>query len=247
MTIIQITSKFFKKKLNFLSSFRLNKLQALNLNPIILASFLIFFSILFFVITNLLNQKHQENKDHLTEITKTNEFSNLTKYLFSKINSPYEEVNYIIKNNDTVEKILDKYSIQSKDINLISTELKRKKLSNIYSGRKLSLIYKKQKNGQNTVVNLVYPLTNTSSIEIRKNQGNFTIKENILRLYKREVVVKNIIKNNLYSSAVESGVEPNIIVEFARILGLKWISKEILEKVTGLRSYMKNLKMIIIK
>ena len=126
MTIIQITSKFFKKKLYFLSSFRLNKLQALNLNPIILASFLIFFSILFFVITNLLNQKHQENKDHLTEITKTNEFSNLTKYLFSKINSPYEEVNYIIKNNDTVEKILDKYSIQSKDINLISTELKRK-------------------------------------------------------------------------------------------------------------------------
>ncbi len=221
MTIIQITSKFFKKKLYFLSSFRLNKLQALNLNPIILASFLIFFSILFFVITNLLNQKYQENKDHLTEITKTNEFSNLTKYLFSKINSPYEEVNYIIKNNDTVEKILDKYSIQSKDINLISTELKRKKLSNIYSGRKLSLIYKKQKNGQNTVVNLVYPLTNTSSIEIRKNQGNFTIKENILRLYKKEVVVKNIIKNNLYSSAVESGVEPNIIVEFARIFGFE--------------------------
>ena len=203
MTIIQITSKFFKKKLYFLSSFRLNKLQALNLNPIILASFLIFFSILFFVITNLLNQKHQENKDHLTEITKTNEFSNLTKYLFSKINSPYEEVNYIIKNNDTVEKILDKYSIQSKDINLISTELKRKKLSNIYSGKKLSLIYKKQKNGQNTVVNLVYPLTNTSSIEIRKNQGNFTIKENILRLYKKEVVVKNII------------------VEFARIFGFE--------------------------
>ena len=70
-------------------------------------------------------------------------------------------------------------------------------------------------------MNLVYPLTNTSSIEIRKNQGNFTIKENILRLYKKEVVVKNIIKNNLYSSAVESGVEPNIIVEFARIFGFE--------------------------
>jgi len=173
------------------------------------------------VISNLLNQKHQENKNHLTEITKTNEFSNLTKYLFSKINSPYEEVNYIIKNNDSIEKILDRYSIQSNDIKIISTELKRKKLSNIYSGRKLTLIYKKQKNGQNTVVNLVYPLSNTNSIEIRKNQENFAIKENILRLYKKEVVVKNIIKNNLYSSAVESGVEPNIIVEFARIFGFE--------------------------
>ena len=34
---------------------------------------------------------------------------------------------------------------------------------------------------------------------------NFIVKENILKLYKKEVVVKNIIKNNLYSSAIDSG------------------------------------------
>ena len=45
------------------------------------------------------------------------------------------------------------------------------------------------------------------------------LKRNILHLYKKEVVVKNVITNNLYSSAVSSGVEPNIIVEFARIFG----------------------------
>ena len=43
----------------------------------------------------------------------------------------------------------------------------------------------------------------------------------ILQLNKKEVVVKKIIKNNLYNSAVESGVEPNIIVEFARIFGFE--------------------------
>ena len=37
----------------------------------------------------------------------------------------------------------------------------------------------------------------------------------------KEVVVKNVIKNNLYSSAVENGIEPNIIVEFARIFGFE--------------------------
>ena len=52
------------------------------------------------------------------------------------------------------------------------------------------------------MVNLVYPISNTSSIEIRKSQDNFVVKENILQLYKKEVVVRNIIKNNLYSSAV---------------------------------------------
>ena len=34
-------------------------------------------------------------------------------------------------------------------------------------------------------------------------------------------MVKSIIKNNLYSSAVSSGVEPNIIIEFARIFGFE--------------------------
>ena len=51
--------------------------------------------------------------------------------------------------------------------------------------------------------------------------NNFIIKENILKLYKKEVVIKNIIKNNLYTVAVESGIEPNVIIEFARIYGFE--------------------------
>ena len=47
------------------------------------------------------------------------------------------------------------------------------------------------------------------------------MKKNILKLYKKEVVVKSKIKNNLYSSAINSGLEPNIIVEFARIFGFE--------------------------
>ena len=73
----------------------------------------------------------------------------------------------------------------------------------------------------NTVVNLVYPVSNTSSIEIRKTENRFVVKENILQLYKKEAVVRNVIKNNLYSSAVEVGVEPNIIIEFARMYGFE--------------------------
>ena len=46
-------------------------------------------------------------------------------------------------------------------------------------------------------------------------------KEKILKLYKKETVVKNIINNNLYNSAVEAKIEPNIIIEFARIFGFE--------------------------
>ena len=221
MTFIQKLSYFIKKKFNFLSLldtriFRINKF-----NPFILISFLIIFSLMFFITSNLINKKNKENESNLKEITKTNDFLNLTNFLISKINSPYKEINYVIKNNDTVEKILKQFKIRNEDIRNISLKLKAKKLTNIYSGRKLSLILKKLEDGSNTIVNFVYPINNTTSVEIRKYQNDFLLKENILQLSRKEVVVKNTIKNNLYSSAVESGIEPNIIIEFARIFGFE--------------------------
>ena len=83
------------------------------------------------------------------------------------------------------------------------------------------MVLKKLDNKTITVVNLNFPITNTSSVEVRKLQDTFTVKENILKLYKKEIVVKNSITNNLYSSAMTVNVEPNIIVEFARIFGFE--------------------------
>ena len=210
-----------RKNLNFLSLLDAKAIQIQGFNPLILISFLIIFSTLFFVASSLIQKKNDENVKNLKEITETSEFSNFTNFLISKINSPYEEINYVIKKNDTVEKILGQYKIKNDEIRKISAQLKEKKLTNIYSGRKLSLILKKLDDKSNSLVNFVYPINNTTSVEIRKSQNNFEVIENILQLYKEEVVIKNIIKNNLYSSAVNSGIEPNIIIEFARIFGFE--------------------------
>ena len=221
MTIIQKIAILVKKKLNFFSLINVKSSQVKGFNLYVLFTFLIFFSALFFISSNLIQKKNDAEKNNLKEITKNTELSNLTNYLISKINSPYKEINYVIKNNDTIEKILKKYKIRNVDIGEISIQLKKKKLANIYSGRKLSLILKKLEDSSNTIVNLVYPINNTTSVEIRKSQNKFEVKEIILQLNKKEVVVKNVIKNNLYNSAVESGIEPNIIVEFARIFGFE--------------------------
>ena len=220
MAIIQKINVFFKKKINFLS-FVSSISVGIQKKSVIFGSFFIFFSIIFFFSINYITNKNDKNSNNLKEITKTSEFSNLTDFLISKINSPYKEINYIINNNDTIEKILKKFKVRNDDIREISIQLKQKKLANIYSGRKLSLILKKLEDGTNSIVNFVYPINNTTSVEIRKSQDKFLVKENILQLYKKEVVVKNIIKNNLYSSAVDSGIEPNIIIEFARIFGFE--------------------------
>ena len=221
MTIIQKIITFVERKNNFLSFLGIKKLRVQTFNFFILVTILTIFSAIFFISSNLISKKNQENKKNFKEITKTNDFYNLRNFFVSKITSPYEEVNYQIQVNDTLEKILKRYKVKNEDINNISTKLKNKNLSNIYSGKKLSLIIKKLEDGSNTVVNLVYPINNSTSINISKFQDSFLVKENILQLYKKEVVVKNTIETNLYSSATELGVEPNIIVEFARIFGFE--------------------------
>ena len=221
MTIIRKFNTFLKKKYGFLSHIDTNVFRVQKFNPLLVISFLVIFTGLFFISSNLINMKSKVKEANLEEVTKSSDFANLSNFLISKINSPYKEINYQIKSNDTVEKILKKFNVVNEDIKEISLELKKKNLTNIYTGRKLYLIIKKLENEKNSVVNFLYPINNTTSVEIRKNKNEFIVKENILQLYKNEVVVKNTIRDNLYSSAVRAGVEPNIIVEFARVFGFE--------------------------
>ncbi len=221
MALIEVLKSLFKNKQVFSYTSRLNKTKIIGINPFILIVFIFFLTLTFFTISNVVSNKNVQNKNNVEDITRTNEFSNLINFFISKINSPYKEVKYVIKNNDSIEKILKKIDVRNKDVKIISTKLKQKKLSNIYAGRELNIVLKKLPDESHAVVNLIFPISNTSSIEVRKSNDEFIIKENILRLNKREVVVKAVINNNLYSSAVKKGIEPNIIVEFARIFGFE--------------------------
>ena len=126
MTFIHIFSDFLKKQFSFKSLSKLNKIKIININPIILISFVVFSSIVFFSISNFVAKKNIEEQKNISSVTKSSEFSIFTKYLVSKITSPYEEVNYLIKKNDSIERILKNFNIKADDIKNVSIELKTK-------------------------------------------------------------------------------------------------------------------------
>ena len=221
MTINQKIFNFIKTTFKIRTFFTTNSSKIISHNTFLLVTIIIFLTLIYFISDGLVQKSNERNKDSLNKITNSSEFLNLTSYFTSKIKSPYKENFYVIKNNDSIEKILKSFQIKESDIKIISQKLKQKKLTNIYSGRKLSLISKQLADGSNTIIQILFPINNTISVEIRKNQDSFTVKENILKLYKKEVVVKNTIKNNLYNSAIEKNIEPNIIVEFARVFGFE--------------------------
>jgi len=180
-------------------------------------------AIFFLIYAFILNQVKSYTalkENNFNSFLKSNEFSNIKEFVFKNIKSPYKEYNYTVENNDTLEKVLKKYNISNTEINNIASEIVKKKLSNIYAGTKIQIVTKKEKN-TNKIISLFYPIDAITSVEIRRNKDEFNITKNVLKLKRKEVVLSNVIKNNLYSSAVEAGIEPNIIVEFANIFGFE--------------------------
>ena len=182
--------------------------------------FFLFFLVIFNFISDPINVPIKINSE-VTKEDEKNLFKKLSEdFLDNKISSPYKRYRYTIKNNDSIGKVLKKYNISSKEVQFITSELRKRKLTNIYVGRELKIVLKSKKDF-NSIVHVHYPVSNTLNIEIQKEEGEFVITENIIKLDKKIVLAKNSIKKNLYSAAIKSGVEPNIIVEFARIYGFE--------------------------
>ncbi len=146
----------------------------------------------------------------------------LRNYIFNKIKSPYLEYDYIVKSNDTIESILKKFSVKKSEVALIVKKIKKKDLSNISPGQKIKFILKKSENGKDLeIFKINYPISKTTFVRIDKRKDGIEITKNITQLYKKRVVVQGNISNNLYRSATVAGMEPSIIIEFARIFGFE--------------------------
>ena len=204
-------SEILSKKFAFFKIFK----------PIYFFGSLLLFSIISFSIIvneNLKKKRAEEINSFLTN----NQTLLLRNYIFNKIKSPYLEYDYVVKNNDTIENIFKKFSVKKEEIAFVVKEIKKQNLSNITPGQKIKFILKKSKSKEDLEIFKVnYPISKTTFVRIDKRKDGIKISKNVTQLFKRRVVVEGNITNNLYNSATTSGMEPGIIIEFARIFGFE--------------------------
>ena len=146
------------------------------------------------------------------------------EFLLNQIKSPFTNLNYEIKKGDTIQKILKKLKVQNKDIqNVIDQYKKYGNPNKLLVGNKIDIIVEKSlSTNKNTIVKFSAPITKSTTIAITKNEDNKIISNKIItKLYKRKILSENIIKKNLYSSATEVNINPDTIIEFARIFGFE--------------------------
>ena len=152
----------------------------------------------------------------------SNETVLLKNYLLNQIKSPYFEYDYVVKNNDSVESILKTFGVKREEINFIVTKIKKMQLSNIIPNQKMKFVLRRSIDKKDMeVLKIKYPISKTTYVNIDKRQDGLEVTKNITELFKKDVVINGKISNNLYSSATKSGMEPNIIIEFARIFGFE--------------------------
>ena len=87
----------------------------LNFNNLFYSFLVLLIIVVFTIISNLVSKKNEEEIKNLNSIVNSKEFLNVSNYFISIINSPYKEVDYLIKNNDSVEKILKQLNV-SKEV-----------------------------------------------------------------------------------------------------------------------------------
>ena len=182
-------------------------------------------SLAFLVILVITYQNNEVAKNKKKKIPyRYSEVLLVKEFFFKKIKSPFNDVNYVIKKGDSIQKILKNYNVKNDEIQTIIEKYKKYGNPNkLLAGNEIQFVIKKNSSGKNNaIVNFSVPLTKSTRIEISKDEENQIISKKIItKLYKKKALAENAITKNLYSSAIEAKITPDIIVEFARIFGFE--------------------------
>jgi len=168
------------------------------------------------------DQIAQYKKDNVS-FDETN-IKKVKDFLLSKIKTPFININYEVKGGDTIEKILKKFKVKNDEIQTVIKKYKKYSSPNqLIKGNKIDIVIEKNVSKKNnSIIKFSIPITKSTTIEITKDEYNKIISKKIItKLYKKKIIVENIIKNNLYSSAMDAKIDPNTIIEFARIFGFE--------------------------
>ena len=73
------------------------------------------------------------------------------------------------------------------------------------------------------ISNILIPVSKSRKLEIYKELKNneFVKREIVTNLEKKIILKEGIIKSSLYRSATKENIDPNVIIEFARLYGFQ--------------------------
>lgn len=145
-----------------------------------------------------------------------------TDLFINNLKPRFETINYIIETGDTFEKILNEINVpKNEKIKILKKISKFKFVNKLYKNQKIS--FKVDRKNPIKILGFSVQTSKTKTINFSRNTAidDFEYKE-IEKNLKQIIVFKEAeITNSLYSSAIDIGIQPNVIIGFARIYGFQ--------------------------
>jgi len=183
--------------------------------------------LLILVLISIISTQFYNNQKKITDQKYINLLNNLyfqksINHIFNNLSPKYIDINHKISQGETFDKILSSYFVSEEEIIKVKNNLNDSvDLNNLKANQILKFTVDQSKNKH--VTSFLFPISRTEKIQLTRNLETnlFEKKKIITNLTKRIVYKENKISQSLYRTAIGLNVQPNIIIEFARIYGFQ--------------------------
>ena len=197
------------------------KLDKLILNHIHVLALILLILISIFS-TNYYSSYKKNQIEALENIIENIYLKKTTDLFINSLKPRFETINYIIETGDTFEKILNEINVPKNEKKKILKKISKFKFVNkLYKNQKIS--FKVDRKKPVKILGFSVQTSKTKIIKFSRNTAidDFEYRE-IEKNLKQVIVFKEAeITSSLYSSAIDIGIQPNVIIDFARIYGFQ--------------------------
>ncbi|WP_415295232.1 M23 family metallopeptidase [Candidatus Pelagibacter sp. Uisw_113] len=173
-------------------------------------------------ITTIYNEKKVLIDENYKNLINNIYFKKSISQIFDNLVPRYRNIDHNISSGETFDKILNNYSIPNEEINQIKKSLNSDyDINNLKPNLKIKITIDQLNNKK--ITSFLFPVSRTEKIQLTKNLDNNLFEKKIIitNLNKRIIFKEGKITQSLYKTAIDLNVQPNVIIEFARIYGFQ--------------------------
>ena len=183
---------------------------------------IIFISILGILFTGIYKSNKSEGAQKIKESFNNIYLKKTLKEITNNLKPRFTYVNYISKSGDTYQSIINSLKINQNEkkeiLNAISDE---ETLKILRTNKKFLFKFDNLLNEKITEFQIETDKKNIILFNRSKLDKKFFSKKITKNFTKKIVYKETIIQDSLYNSAINLGIKPNVIVEFARLYGFQ--------------------------
>ena len=172
--------------------------------------------------TSIYNEKKVLIDENYKNLINNIYFQKSINQIFDNLVPRYKNIDHKISSGETFDKILNNYSIPNEEINQIKKKLNSDyNINNLQPNLEIKITIDQSNNKK--ITSFLFPVSRTEKIQLTRNLDNnlFEKKTIITNLNKKIVFKEGKITQSLYKTAIDLKVQPNVIIEFARIYGFQ--------------------------